>query len=597
MNKIFSKIAAPIEIIKIIAKHEPLYLFFALPQIALNAALPLLYIYFPRLIIEQLTGGNPYGDVVRTISIYVCILLVINIINVFLKNKSGMRAIIFSTKLKNEIGKISMRLELKDIESAKARDIIQMAGKASEITTAMGLIQNILSNIITIFGLVYIIIQLDWLFILLVAITLVVKIIFEYTQYVYIKSIRKLEAANSRHAEYLLGISYRSEGGAKEIRLNSMQDWYMDKTKAYRNEMVDIHFKGIRNYAFKNIITAIIIALQSFIILWVLSSRYIDGVISIAEFTMYFSAVAALTACLTSITGQFRNYNQQILNSSDYKKFMNLTRFQNNGIVAGKPEFASPDKTEIIFNNVSFTYPNTDRQILDNVSIKISDKEKLVIVGANGAGKSTFIKLLCKFYRPTSGIITLNGVDIWDIPNKKYYKTISAVFQDFANLSFTLKENIAMDEHGDISKIAGIINGVGLNERVSELADGYDTYLSRNFDSGGVEFSGGQAQKIAIARAVYKDALVLILDEPTASLDPKAESEIYADFFNMARDKTAIFISHRLAASAIADNIAVFSDGKIAEYGPHGDLINQNGLYAEMYRKQSQQYVEEKKIF
>lgn len=215
----------------------------------------------------------------------------------------------------------------------------------------------------------------------------------------------------------------------------------------------------------------------------------------------------------------------------------------------------------------------------------------------NGAGKSTFIKLLCKFYRPISGKITLNGIDIWDIPNVEYYKIISAVFQDFANFSFTLKENISMCENGDLYKISEILNRIGLKEHAEGLSNKYDTYLSKSFDSDGVEFSGGQAQKIAIARAVYKDAYVLILDEPTKSLDPKAESEIYTDFFNIAKDKTTIFISHRLAASTISDNIAVFADGRIIEYGSHDDLINKDGVYAEMYRKQSRQYVNESKIF
>ena len=596
MNKIISKFAAPIEIIKIIAKHEPLYLFYALPQIILTAVLPLLYVYFPKLIIEQLTNGNPYGDVIKTISIYGCVLLFINLTNVYLKNKSGMRATTFSSKLRNEIGKISMRLELKDIESPKARDTIQMANKAADLTNTMGLVQNIVSNVITVIGLAYIIVQLDWLFILLVVVTLAIGTVFVYLRYLYGKKIRALDAENGRHGNYLYQIAY-SEGGAKEMRLNNMQNWYMGKTKIYRNTMLKLQFGDFKRGTLHRIIMAIIMALQSFIILWLLSMRYIDNVISIAEFTMYFSAVAVLTGSLAAISEQLGNYNRQVLNVSDYKNFINLTDFQDSKIISDKPDFASLEKTEIVFSNVSFTFPNTDRQILDNINIKISDKEKLVIVGMNGAGKSTFIKLLCKFYRPTGGIITFNGVDIWDIPNEKYYKIISAVFQDFANLSFTLKENISMDEEGELDKIAEIIEGVGLRERVEELPNGYDTYLTKSFNSDGIEFSGGQAQKIAIARAVYKDTPVLILDEPTANLDPKAESEIYTDFFNMAKDKTTIFISHRLAASTIADTIAVFSDGKISEYGSHNDLIKKDGIYAEMYRKQSQQYIDQSMIF
>lgn len=597
MNNFLSKLTAPLEIIKIIAKHEPLYLICALPQIALNAVLPLLYVYFPKLIIEELTSGNPYSDTAKTIAIYGVILLLINITNIFLQNKSGMRAALFSSKLRNEIGKISMRLELKDIENPQSQDMIQMANKAAELTGVMELVQTIISNIITITGLAYIIVRLDWIFIFLVTTILIIKAIFVYIRYLYSKKIRKLDAENNRFGSYLNQISFSSEGGAKEIRLNSLQKWYMDKVTVFRNTMVNLQLGDFKRHTIFNIIMTVLLAVQSFIILWLLSSRYIDGVITIADFTMYFAAIASLTASLSSIGEQFGNYNRQVLNAADYKNFMNLTDIQSKAAVTDKTDFTMPDKTEFVFQDVCFTYPNTDKQILDNINIKISDKEKLVIVGMNGAGKSTFIKLLCKFYHPTSGVITLNGVDIWDMPNEEYYKLISAVFQDFANLSFTLKENISMNENGDSEKISQVINGIGLKDRVDELPDGYDTYLSRNFDSGGVEFSGGQAQKIAIARAVYKDTPVLILDEPTASLDPKAESEIYTDFFNMAKNKTTIFISHRLAASTVADNIAVFSDGKITEYGSHNDLMNHDGIYAEMYRKQSQHYVDERKIF
>jgi ABC-type multidrug transport system fused ATPase/permease subunit len=589
MNKFFSKLSSPIQIIKIIAKHEPLYLIYAFPQIILNAGLPLLYVYFPKLIIEQLTSNNDYNDIIKTISIYVGILLFINVTNAFLKNKSGLRADLFSKGLKNEIGKISMKLELKDIESPESKDMIQMASKASELTNAMGLVQSIISNIITIIGLVYIVVRLDWLFIILIFITLSVKIIFVRLQYNKSIKIRKLQIENSRYVEYLLNLSYFNEGGAKEIRLNSLQNWYMDKTKLYRNEMVSIHFSAFKLGAIHNIITEIFLTLQSFVILWLLSQRFINGVISIAEFSMYFTAVATLTISLSSITEQFGNYSQQVLNASDYKKFMRVINDQNE-IATNSVKTIIPEKTEIIFQDVSFTYPNTNKEILKKINLKIIDKEKLVIVGMNGAGKSTFIKLLCKFYRPTKGKIMLNGIDIWNIPNDEYYQSISAVFQDFTNFSFSLQENISMSEETEFDKITKIINNIGLKERVEELPNGLDTCLSKNFDSSGVEFSGGQAQKIAIARAIYKDTPILILDEPTASLDPKAESEIYSDFFNMAKDKTTIFISHRLAASTIASNIAVFSNGEIVEYGTHKELIKINGIYTQMYHRQSSQY-------
>jgi len=585
MNNFTRKCIAPLEVIKVIAKNEPLYLYYVLPQIILNAILPILYIYFPRLVIEQLMSGNPYSEVVRVIVIYICILLFVNAANLLLKYKSDIHSELFASKLKNEIGKISMDLEVKDIENTETRDMIRMAKNATELTATMSLVQNIVSNIITIAALAYIIVQLDWLFIVLVAISLIVRVVFVRIQFNFRKTLRKLEAENGRYVEYLNRLSYRSEGGAKEIRLNSLQKWYMDKVKIYRNEMLGLNFKSFRMTTRHNIISAIILALQSFIILWMLSLSYMDGAISIAQFTMYFSAVAALTGSLSSITELLGSYGQQVLNVSDYKKF------KGEGTPALMSDFAKPDKIEIVFSNVSFSYPNNDKQVLRNINIKITDSEKLSIVGMNGAGKSTFIKLLCKFYKPSSGVITLNGVDIWEISNESYYKIIAAVFQDFENLSFTIKESVSMSEAGDTEKIDKIILGLGLDERIGKLPDGYDTYLSRNFNRDGTEFSGGQAQKLAIARALYKDAPLLILDEPTANLDPKAEGEIYTEFFKMAKDKTTIFISHRMAASTLADTIAVFAGGEIVEYGPHEALMQMEGVYAGMYHKQSKQYV------
>ena len=252
MNRILSKLAAPFEIAKIIAKHEPLYLLYALPQLVSNAALPLLYVYFPKLIIEQLTGGDPSENIIKTIAIYGGILLCINATNAFMQNKSGMSATVFSSKLKNEIGKLAMRLELKDIESPQSQDTIQMANKAAELTGAMGLMQNIISNIITIAGLSYIIVRLNWLFVLLVAMTLIFKIVFVYFMEKYRNKMRKYHAENTRHGDYLYQITY-GEGGAKEIRLNSLQDWYMDKTKKYRNNMVGMQFREFRRHTLYNI--------------------------------------------------------------------------------------------------------------------------------------------------------------------------------------------------------------------------------------------------------------------------------------------------------------------------------------------------------
>ncbi len=590
MEKILKKLKTPIEIVKIIAKYEPVYFAFSVPQIIIRVALTFLAVYFPKLIIDHLTNSQQYISVISTISLYIILLLVLTVINCILENNSALHASVFAAKLKKKVGYNAMHLELKDIEQPQMRDVIRLAGRAAELPGTMNILEGIISNIIAVLGLAWMILRLDSLFVVLVLITLAIKTVFVRIDYRHIKKSRILDAENNRIGDYLNGISFFNEGAEKEIRLNSLQDWYMRKVSGFRQTMLRIQYGNYKRSAVFNIIMAAVIGVQSFLVLWGLSKMYISSIISIADFTMYFSAVNTLSLQLSAISEKMGLYDRQALDLSEYEKLLSAVQTFFPTPNNANKSFSIPPNTEIIFHSVSFIYPNTDKEVLKNINITISDREKLVIVGANGSGKSTFIKLLCKFYRPTSGKITLNGIDIWDIPNDVYTQILSAVFQDFKNFSFTLKENIAMCENADEVAVKSAIDAVGLSECIENLPQKEDTYLNRLFSSEGIELSGGQAQKLAISRAIYKDSSIFILDEPTSNLDPKAESEIYSDLFNMVKEKTAIFISHRLAASSIADNIAVFQNGSIVEYGNHEYLLKQSGLYAEMFKKQAQHY-------
>lgn len=250
----------------------------------------------------------------------------------------------------------------------------------------------------------------------------------------------------------------------------------------------------------------------------------------------------------------------------------------------------------IEFRNVSFAYPGTDRKVLEDINITIEPGEKLSIVGLNGAGKTTFIKLLCRLYDPTSGQILMDGKDIREYDYQEYMKQFAPVFQDFQLLRFTIGENILhkdprqrTDEEKE--KVDEIIRLVGLEDMVGKLGKGIDTTLFKIFEEDGIEPSGGEQQKIAIARALNKDAPVIILDEPTAALDPIAEYEIYRHFHTLVGNKTALYISHRLSSCRFCDRIAVFADGRIAEYGSHDELVNiPDGIYAKMFEAQAQYY-------
>lgn len=248
---------------------------------------------------------------------------------------------------------------------------------------------------------------------------------------------------------------------------------------------------------------------------------------------------------------------------------------------------------EIEFRNVSFCYPGTENYILEDINIKIKEGERLSIVGLNGAGKSTFVKLLCRLYDVTSCEILLDGKNIESYDYAEYKKLLSVVFQDFKLFSYSIDKNIKMGTEAQTCDMREIYRMSGIDSWVENLEKQGETLLYKHYDSTGIEPSGGQAQKIAIARAVYHDAPIIILDEPTAALDPVAEFEIYSKFNQLIQNKTAIYISHRLFSCKFCDKIALFDKKKIQEYGSHEELIKKDGLYAQMYKTQAKWYLEE----
>ena len=243
------------------------------------------------------------------------------------------------------------------------------------------------------------------------------------------------------------------------------------------------------------------------------------------------------------------------------------------------------------FKDVSFKYPGIDLYALRHVNIKFKVGEKLAVVGMNGSGKTTFIKLLCRLYDPTEGEILLNDVNIKKYDYQEYMSIFSVVFQDFQLFSFSLGQNVAASAEFDREKVLACLEKAGFGERLGTMPKGIETSLYKNFDSDGVEISGGEAQKIALARALYKDAPFIILDEPTAALDPVSEYEVYSKFDEIAGDRTAVYISHRLASCRFCDKIAVFHQGRIIQTGNHEELLaDSGGKYYELWNAQAQYY-------
>jgi ATP-binding cassette subfamily B protein len=249
------------------------------------------------------------------------------------------------------------------------------------------------------------------------------------------------------------------------------------------------------------------------------------------------------------------------------------------------------DAYELKLDNVSFRYPGTDKEIIDNMSLTLRPGEKIALVGLNGAGKTTFVKLLCGFYDPDEGRVLLNGIDIRQFNRQEYYDLFSAVFQEMSLLDLTVAEHVAQTAVNlDMDKVANCLEKAGLTAKVESLPLGVQTHVGKIAFLEGVEFSGGEMQRLMLARALYKDGPVLVLDEPTAALDPIAENDIYMKYNEMTKGKTSLFISHRLASTRFCDRILFLQDGVIAEEGTHEQLLNLGGEYAKLFHVQARYY-------
>lgn len=313
------------------------------------------------------------------------------------------------------------------------------------------------------------------------------------------------------------------------------------------------------------------------------------GAFGVGMVTQY---VGAITALFTGLSAFLREFARMRTNGEflrDYFEFLDIPNQMYQGSLT--TEKRTDRQYEVEFRDVSFRYPGTQQWALRHVNMKFRVGSRLAVVGVNGSGKTTFIKLLCRLYDPTQGQILLNGIDICKYRYQDYIDLFSVVFQDFRLLARPLGENVAGTMAYEKERVTDCLNKAGFEERMGAMEEGLHTYLYKDLDENGVEISGGEAQKIAIARTLYKDAPFLILDEPTAALDPEAEAEIYTKFNEIAGDKTAIYISHRLSSCRFCDEIAVFHEGQVIEQGTHEELVSdRNGKYYELWNAQAQYY-------
>ena len=376
----------------------------------------------------------------------------------------------------------------------------------------------------------------------------------------------------------------------KDMRIYKISD-VLGKIRSHILESNKIGFKEVSNARFVYDIIPRSAANLLLDVLTYLLACYccILGVFPLGSVIKYVGYIGKLANNIIDLIQVFAEYKINSAYLEVYFKFFDIQNEMYQGSLS--VEKRSDRNFEIEFKNVSFTYPEAKEPALENISFKFRVGEKLAIVGMNGSGKTTLIKLLCRLYDPTNGEIIMNDFNIRKYDYRQYLDLFSVVFQDYKLLSFSLGQNVGAGESYDKTKAENALRGVGFGERLDELEKGLDTKLYKDFDSEGVEISGGEAQKIALARALYKDAPFVILDEPTAALDPLAEAEIYSRFDSIVGNKTAIYISHRLSSCRLCDRILVLDGGEIVQYGSHEELLKDtNGKYFELWNAQAQYY-------
>ena len=329
--------------------------------------------------------------------------------------------------------------------------------------------------------------------------------------------------------------------------------------------------------------------LQTIVVMIYIAGKIYTKSIMVGDFMLY---VATITRFVTGVSSLVNHIGGLVYNNQFLKLLFDYYDLPDDRYLGTLPiEKRSDNEYEIEFKNVSFKYPKTDFWALKNVSFKFKIGERLAIVGMNGSGKTTLIKLLSRLYEPTEGVITLNGIDIKKYDYDEYQSIFSVVFQDFHIFAFSISDNVSCSLNGDKVKVVECLEQAGFGEKLKELPSGIETIITKLYDNDGIELSMGEKQKLAIARALYKDAPFVVLDEPTASLDPISEQEVYNKFNEMVKDKTAIYISHRLSSCRFCDKIAVLHEGKLVQVGNHDELVkDENSKYFELWNAQAQYY-------
>lgn len=575
---------------KITAKNDPLYI----PVIILNALAPaagtLINVFVPMIFINQITDTRPADQFIKIVILLIIGKILLESLERLLNREEFVRRQGINDYLTFELAKKAMDLTYQNIENPHTLDLKEKANAAinmGAIHNLLSCLKDIITSVATIIGTALVIISFSpYLVGFSILISLLIILVNGKESSYTSKFNLEIVNVNRRFSYYFSLMA--SPHYQKEIRVFDLGEMLQSKTQGYLDQMMD----GFEDkFGYEANMGAIKIFLESilrlvsytYVAMRTLSAAY-GPQISFGSFSAIIAANENFMKSFQTMFSELADFIMSLANLEPLYDFYILDSDKEENLEK------AGDFESLVFKNVTFTYPGSDRKFIDNLSFTINKGEKISIVGVNNAGKTTIVKILLRFFDIDFGEILYNGVNIKNISKKSLYEKITGVFQDFAIMPFTIKENIIGDKEFRKNKTDEIIKQLDLDQKIKELANGINTYLNKDIYENATDLSLGQKQKLAIGRALYQNADFLILDEPTASLDPLAESKIYEHFNEMTEGKTAIFISHRMSSSRFTDKILLLDEGKAAAFDSHDSLMKSDNLYSKLYKAQAQYF-------